>query len=128
MTNVSGVDVRELQVNVAGSSPVISVKFKPGLPTLIDITATSASGNTLGRAIINDNDPTNNTIELADFSNFLGQIIWLRVVVHHPALNKFDFKIFLDQDNANLTTYEESGSLSTSTFVYEGFMLKGAQK
>lgn len=126
MPNVSGVDVRELKVNVKGSDPIISVMFKLGLPVLIDITATAASGHVFGRAIINDNDPGNNTIVLAGLSGFLDQIIWLRIIVHHPALNKYDFKIHLAQDNANLTTYDESGPLAMSTFVYEGFILKGS--
>lgn len=126
MPTVSGVDVRELKVNKDGGNPIISVNYKPSLATLIDITATSASGSTIGRAIINDNDPTNNLIEITKFSSFIDQIIWLRVVIHHPALNKYDFKIFVDQDKASLTTYEENGPLNVSTFIYEGFILRGA--
>lgn len=126
MPTISGIEVRELHVNLNGSNPLITTKFKPSLPVLIDITATTASGHSFGRAIINDNDPTNNQIELVGFKDLIDQVIWLRIIVHHPALNKYDFKIYMDQGDANLATYDESGTLTTSDFIYEGFVLKGA--
>lgn len=125
MPSVPGVEVRKIRVNAKGSDLVISVKFKPTLPVLVDITVTTENGNRLGRAIINDDNSSNNEIKLKGLSKLIGQTVWLRVIIHHPSLNKYDFKIHLNQDSQNLTVYEESGSLNTSTSTYEGFVLVG---
>lgn len=123
MPVISGKNVPEIEVEPNGEPVIITVKFKPDLPTLIDITATSTVSGTLGQAFINDGDPTNNTISIDNLSSELNGIIWLRIIVHHPGLEKYDFAIFVSQGDNTLTTYEEKGSLE-KPLIYEGFILK----
>jgi hypothetical protein len=128
MPTISGIEVRELQVNIDGDSPRITFKYKPSLPTLIDVAVTSVKHGVIGSAFINDGDPTNNEIILDDYNKYVGDIIWLKIVVHHPALNKYDFNIYIDQGDDNLTTYNEKDELKAGTLIYEGFILKGEEQ
>jgi len=126
MPTISGIEVREVQAKIGGGSLKITFKYKPSFPTLIDVTATSVKYGVIGSAFINDGDPTNNEISIdEDLNKYIDDTIWLKIIVHHPTLNKYDFKIYLDQDNYNLTKYDEEGELKSGTLIYEGFIIKG---
>ena len=124
MPLISGINVRDVQLVNLENEPAITVGFNPNLPTLIDLTATADDGFSFGSSIINDGNLRNNRIVLREFSKHLDQPIWLRVIVHHPRLTNFDFKVYLHQGASHLTEFAEEGSLSNSTYFYEGFILR----
>jgi hypothetical protein len=124
MPIVSGVNVKEIEIDLSKSFPVVMTRFSRDFPTLIDITATSESNVDIGRAIINDNNPDNNIIEVFNPETLLGKIVWLRIIIHHPTLKKYDLKVDIRQEEKVLHAFEIKGDLSGSDYTYEGFILK----
>jgi hypothetical protein len=124
MMVISGFEVEEIVVDPAGPPPVLVTTFRASLPTLIDVLATTASGFTVGQAIINDEDPSNNYLVVNQFPDLYNQVIWLRISVVHPALNKYDFNIDVQQNGVSLTSFALAGSLDSYQLIYRGFIMR----
>lgn len=127
MQKISGIDVPELPIAATGGPVIVATRFNPRLPVLIEITATADTGKEyveLGHAIINDYNEDNNYIKIEKADDFFGDVIWLKIIVAHPDLKNYDFLLDVIQADKVLYTFNCNGTLATTAFLYQGFIVR----
>ncbi|VXA57455.1 conserved hypothetical protein [Acinetobacter proteolyticus] len=124
MSEEQVLEIKEISVTRNGQPVRVFAEFKKSLLVLLDVTVTTEDDVRLGRAIINDKNAADDIIFIVPIDKYLDKTCWIRIIVHHPKLKQYDFKLGIEQDGHRLAEFAFQGELDVSTFMYAGFRME----